>query len=171
MRKLEHVRAGAWGREGARTRARVCVCVCVCVSPLRSEAGSWWYANARLAVTVLTVIVWTPTSERVYYTYASHVLDQSTAFALTCVHDALDRHADAAACTKQVIWADCGGHFRSCRFLSDALVASLRSRPVLTQAELNFSRRPWQGPLRCPLREDVAALLVCLCVSVVVMRM
>ena len=105
-----------------------------------SEKGSWWYANARLQVKVLTVIVWTATSGHLYNTYASHVLDQSTPFALTCVEDALERSARDGATPgrRQVIWADCGGHFRSCRFLCETLITSLQQRLELETAEVHF---------------------------------
>ena len=104
---------------------------------LRNEAGSWWYATARLQVTVLTVICWSKEGVRTYFTYASHCLDQSSPFAMTCLDDALAR-VEAAGFAKQVLWADCGGHFRSCRFLGHVLADAVVARPNLICSELNF---------------------------------
>ena len=121
----------------------VFVCLLACARLpclLRSEAGSWWYANARLQVTILGIVIWTSESRKLYYTYCSNVLDQSTPFALTCLHDALRRaESDGAALgVKQVMFADCGGHFRSCRFLSDQLICSLQTRPELQESAVHF---------------------------------
>ena len=120
--------------------------VCVLWHP-RSEKGSWWYATARLSVTVLTVIVWSKAGGRCYYTYASHCLEQSSQFALTCVRDALDR-ADAATFQRQVVWADCGPHFRSSRFLGEVLVTAVEERPRLLVSEVNlFAEGHGKGPV------------------------
>ena len=87
---------------------------------------------------MLTVVLWTDTA-RWYMTYCSHVLDQSTLFALTCVHDALGRCPElVASCDRQVVWSDCGGHFRSCRFLYDTLINSLSTRANLRTSEIHF---------------------------------
>ena len=112
--------------------------LCNGVHEPRSEAGSWWYANARLQITVLTICVWTKESGRLYLTYATNILDQSTPLALTCVRDAISRCEGADACSAQRVWADSGGHFRSTRFLGETLVTSLSTRPVLQQTDVHF---------------------------------
>ena len=104
---------------------------------LRTEAGSWWYATARLQVTVLGIICWSKGGGRTYYTYASHCLDQSTPFALSCVADMLNREK-AEGYSRQVVWADCGPHFRSSHFLAQVLVLAVQERPQLLTSELHF---------------------------------
>ena len=98
----------------------------------RSEGGDWWYAHARLQVTVLTVIVWSLSLGRVYYTYASHVLEQSSRFAVSCMQDALAR-SGADQYEHRVIWCDCGPHFRSAFFLGSQLVTPLQVQPSMLQ--------------------------------------
>ena len=123
----------------------------------RSEAGDWWYATARLQVTVLGIICWSKNGGRTYRTYCSHCLDQSTPFALTCVENALELE-EAASYSRQVIWADCGGHFRSCRFIGEVLCKAVQDRQQLLSSELHFfAEGHGKGPLRRTLRQDVEA--------------
>ena len=102
-----------------------------------ARCSSWWYATARLQVTVLGIICWSKGGGRTYYTYASHCLDQSTPFALSCLADVLKRE-NAEGYSRQVVWADCGPHFRSSRFLAQVLVLAVQERPLLLTSELHF---------------------------------
>ena len=55
------------------------------------EEGNWWYAHARLAITVLTLIFWGHGTPKTYYTYCSHTLDQSSRYVVACFQDMLGK--------------------------------------------------------------------------------
>ena len=77
------------------------------------EGGEWWYANARLSVTLLVICVWGRDRAPTYHTYASHCLEQTSEFAVSCLIDLQKRLGGAGQWKRHVMFSDVGNHFRS----------------------------------------------------------
>ena len=80
-----------------------------------AEGGRWWYANARLSVTVFVVYVWGADVDIPgYYMYFSDVLDHTPDFSVACLDDLLRRVCPPSV-SEISLWADVGTHFRAAR--------------------------------------------------------
>ena len=77
------------------------------------EGGQWWYANARLGVTLLVIYVWgiglTPT----HHAYCSHTMDQTPEFVVACLQDLHKKIGGASKWRRHVMFSDVGHHFRA----------------------------------------------------------
>ena len=89
------------------------------------ETGDFWYANARLGITVLGICVWSAVSGPTYHTYCSTVSEQSGLFAVACLQDLLSK-LDLKPYSTAVLWADVGPHFRCGRMIGFWLAHVLR---------------------------------------------
>lgn len=76
------------------------------------EGGDWWYAYARLQVTILVVMVWSKTMEPCFHVYCSHCLDQSPAFVVACLDDLFTK-VGGHSYKSHTMFSDVGQHFRA----------------------------------------------------------
>ena len=77
------------------------------------EGGEWWYANARLSVTLLVIYVWAADLKPVYYTYCSHCLEQTPEFTVACLMDLQTRLGGVGKWSQHIMFSDVGNHFRA----------------------------------------------------------
>ena len=90
------------------------------------ESGDYWYAHARLGVTILRICVSSIAAGTTYHTYCSTVSEQSGLFTVACLLD-LFAKLDLEPYTRAVLWADVGPHFRCSRLVGFWLSYVLRS--------------------------------------------
>ena len=72
------------------------------------EGGEWWYANARLSVTLLVIYVWGRGVEGTYHTYASHCLEQTPEFTVACLRDLHEKIGGAGKWKRHVMFSGGG---------------------------------------------------------------
>ena len=80
------------------------------------ECARWWYARARISVTVLAVLVWRIGKSPEWYVYLSHYKDHTALHTVAMLEDVIAR-IDVASSHCLVMWADTGKHFRAYEFL------------------------------------------------------
>ena len=77
------------------------------------EGGEWWYAHARLSVTLLVIYVWGDGMKPTYYIYASHCLEQAPEFAVAGLLDLQKKMGGAGRWKEHIMFSDVGNHFRA----------------------------------------------------------
>ena len=81
------------------------------------QAGTWWFAPARLSISCLGVYIWGESvpKEGIYFMYMSRVMDHTPWYVIAVLDDVVKRLGDATNVTKDVMWSDIGLHFRCYR--------------------------------------------------------
>ena len=77
------------------------------------EGGEWWYANARLSITLLVIYTWGRGVRPAYHTYGSHCLEQTPEFTVACLRDLHAKLGGAGKFKNHIMFSDVGNHFRA----------------------------------------------------------
>jgi hypothetical protein len=109
------------------------------------EDGAWWYANARLSITLLVILVWGEQLHPTFYTYCSYCMEQTPGFVIACFMDLRARLNADVVFERFHVFCDVGRHFQASRFIG--YILSLVPGSV-REAEITFFP-PGHGKGKC----------------------